>query len=150
MEPTSFRDAIQAFAAVQTEPRAKHALAKVNDYSDTHPLRARMIKLRLCAKYALDRKAPPGVGGKWTDFLDWLIANGPAILELVMKIIGMFGDSIGYGAAPEPLSAIYGYGTNWDGVWADLVVIGELTAEVIDDLTAVGLSIKQLIAHLME
>lgn len=27
----------------------------------------------------------------WQDFLDWLLENGPAILEFIMSLIAMFG-----------------------------------------------------------
>jgi len=27
----------------------------------------------------------------WQDFLDWIIENGPAIMEFIMMIISMFG-----------------------------------------------------------
>ena len=28
----------------------------------------------------------------WKQLLDWLIANGPAIMQLILTIIGLFGD----------------------------------------------------------
>lgn len=139
---TSFSEAVQLFADKQTGS-GRLALAKTLDYQSTHPMRFRLLKLRLCARYAVDRKALPGAGGKWTDFLDWLIANAPAIIELIMKIITMFGD--------EPVLKVGApYGINWDGVTADAVIFWEQVQEIIENLKDVGLTIQQLIAHIQE
>lgn len=39
-----------------------------------------------------DRYCDECFGGPVTDFFDWLLKNGPAILELIMKIIAMFSE----------------------------------------------------------
>lgn len=80
----------QAFASAG-EANAECALVAKFMQSKKHPLISKIIENRCLAAY---RRAHPGMDMKaidWNSIIQWIITNGPAILQFIMALIAAFG-----------------------------------------------------------
>ena len=56
-----------------------------------HPVAWLAVEHNVRAMYYADRGIIIAAAPDWSKFLDWLMANLPAILDMIMKIISKFG-----------------------------------------------------------
>ena len=92
MKPKSCRDVF--CVASQSEKLTKAQRRKCERVCDAmarHPRLARAIQERLLAAYEEDTGKAVVGAIPWQAILEWLIANGPAILKFIMSLIALFG-----------------------------------------------------------
>ena len=75
--------------AVGAKPSGKKAAKKLNDNKNNHPLLWRGLHAVVSHRYEQDTgEKAPAMGADWSALLDWLVANLPKILALILAIFG--------------------------------------------------------------
>jgi len=68
-------------------PENREEIQKILDDQDMLD----MVVEEASQRYSEVMQVSDGGGGPLLNFLDWLLNNGPALLEFILKLIGMFG-----------------------------------------------------------
>jgi len=92
-KPTSVRECLKVIGAGKVAGASASQVeqcAKIGAFMDRRPFLGGILQSLLLHRYAQDN--PNDVGAiDWQNFLTWLTTNMPAILQMIMSILAMFG-----------------------------------------------------------
>ena len=91
-KPTSVRECLKAIGSGKVTGASASQVeqcAKIGAFMDRRPFLGGLLQSLLLHKYEHDTGNVGAID--WTKFLTWLTTNMPAILQMIMSILAMFG-----------------------------------------------------------
>jgi hypothetical protein len=93
VKPTSVRECLKVIGSGIVDGASASQIEqcdKIGKFMDSHPFLGGILQSLLLHKYAHDTGTGLGTVD-WGAFLTWLTTNMPAILQMIMSILAMFG-----------------------------------------------------------